>query len=93
MSKHDKTLHDVFQKPTRADVRWSAVEAMVKKKGGAVKYNGNGSAATITVGERRIVVHRPHPGDIMVKPMVEDVREFLARVGITPEDRKQERGG
>ena len=29
----------------------------------------------------------PHPGDIMVKPRVDDVREFLERVSIKPKDK------
>lgn len=37
-----KTLARIFEKPTRADVRWAAIEALIKALGGEVT-EGRGS--------------------------------------------------
>ncbi len=87
MSRHDDTLQEVFDKPTRANVSWRAVEAMLRHKGFDVKQSkGNGSATTIVhpAGKPRITVHRPHPGDQMVKEGVEDLRDWMDRIGCKP---------
>ncbi|HEY9720408.1 MAG TPA: hexulose-6-phosphate synthase [Oscillatoriaceae cyanobacterium] len=86
MAKHDKTLADIFERPTRADLRGSEFAGLVRNQGGTVEpAKGNGSRLLVKLNGHRATFHRPHPGDIMAKVLVEDVREFLERAGVKPE--------
>ena len=78
-----KTLQAIFEKPTRADARWTRIEGLVKALGGAVTQ-GRGSRTRLRLGERVATVHRPHPSPVAGKATVEDVRRFLENAGITP---------
>ena len=82
-SGHRKTLRALYERPTRADVRWSRIEGLVSALGGEVT-EGRGSRVRFRLGDRVATFHRPHPGPTAGKAMVEDVRRFLENVGIEP---------
>ena len=84
--RHCRTLLAVFAKPTRADVSWSAAEALVTALGGSVETGGrtSGSRRRLRLRGRRAVLHAPHPGDVMAKGSVESLRAFLVAAGVTP---------
>lgn len=92
MAQHDKTLAGIFERPTWADVRWSDFASLVKNRGGSVEpAKGNGSRMHVKLNGRRATFHKPHPGDIMAKVLVEDVREFLEGAGVKPEPKPPRR--
>jgi hypothetical protein len=78
-----KTLARIFEKPTRADVRWSNIEALVKGLGGKVTQ-GRGSRVRFQLGERVATFHGPHPQRVTGKATIEDVRRFLENAGVSP---------
>ena len=78
-----KTLERIFETPTRADVRWAAVEALVKALGGEVTQ-GRGSRVRFRLGERLATFHGPHPKRVTGKATLEDVRRFLENAGVRP---------
>ena len=78
-----KTLERIFETPTRADVRWAAVEALVKALGGEVTQ-GRGSRVRFRLGERLATFHGPHPKRVAGKATLEDVRRFLENAGVRP---------
>jgi hypothetical protein len=80
MATRDKTLKEIFAKPTRADLRWDAAVGLVKKLGGTVTQRA-GSRVAFDLGHLTIVLHEPHPGDIMKKYAVESLRDFLMAAG------------
>ena len=77
MARHDQTLRQVFQRPTRADLRWADVVALLKRLG-AVVTAGRGSRVRFDLRGRTLTLHRPHPGNELPKYAVENVRRFLA---------------
>lgn len=83
MAKHDKTNAAIFAKPTRSDVRWGDVVALVKKLGGTVTQRA-GSRVAFDLDGVTVVLHQPHPGEIMKKYAVEAVRDFLIAAGQGP---------
>jgi len=90
MARHEKTLAGVFERPTRADLRWSEFSSLVKHVGGVVESaKGNGSRVLVKLNGHRATFHRPHPGDVIAKVLLEDLREFLERAGIRPEPQSQ----
>lgn len=81
--RHRKTLAAIFERPTRADVRWNAAVALIRTLGGEVS-EGRGSRVRFALNGRRAVFHRPHPRPDMVKGAVESLRDFLTEAGIEP---------
>lgn len=82
-TKHMKTLGKLYEKPTRADIKWTEILALFKACGGAI-YQREGSRVCVKLGNQRAVFHAPHPQKETVKGAVEDVREFLGQAGIMP---------
>jgi len=78
-----RTLAALFETPTRADVTWKELESLLKALGASVT-EGRGSRVRVSLNERRIVFHRPHPRPILGKSMVGAARRFLIGAGIEP---------
>ena len=78
-----KTVSTIFETPTRADVRWSKIEGLIKALGGQVT-EGRGSRVRFCLGDRVATFHRPHPSRETGKATLEDVRRFLENAGIQP---------
>jgi len=82
-AKHRKTLSAIFTKPTRANIKFSDIESLVKALGGAVR-EGDGSRVVLELSGTREYAHRPHPGKEAKKYMVEKIREWLTGLEVTP---------
>jgi hypothetical protein len=82
-SRQRKTLAAVFASPTAADLRWTDVEAMLRALGCELE-GGAGSRVRVVLKGRRAVFHRPHPGNIVKRYCVRDIRAFLESVGVKP---------
>jgi hypothetical protein len=78
-----KTLQDVFEQPTRADVRWSKIEGLIRALGGEIS-EGRGSRVRFRLGDRVATFHGPHPKRVTSKATLEDVRRFLENAGVKP---------
>jgi hypothetical protein len=78
-----RTLQAVFEKPTRADVRWSKIEGLVEALGAKVT-EGRGSRVRFQLGERVATFHRRRPKRVTGKATLEDIRRFLENAGIEP---------
>ena len=78
-----RTLFALFERPTRADIRWPRIEALIRALGGEVS-EGRGSRVRFRLRDRLATFHRPHPGPVTGKATVEDVRAFLENAGIRP---------
>jgi hypothetical protein len=82
-ARHQRTLDAVFATPTRANVDWSAIEALFVALGGELQERA-GSRVGVSLNEVDAVFHRPHPGKEAPKPVVRSVRHFLILAGVTP---------
>lgn len=81
--KHRRTLKALFAVPTRRNVRFSDIAALIVALGGEVR-EGAGSRVVFELHERRAYLHRPHPGHEAKRYQVEEVREFLRALEIQP---------
>ena len=77
--KHEKIVAKINARPTRSDVRWSELEALLMHMG-ATRTEGRGSRVRFKIGMRRLHLHRPHPSPFVNKATLEDVREFIAKL-------------
>ena len=82
-SKHRKTLEGVFSNPINGNIEWRKIEALFLALG-AVKDEGQGSAVTFVLNNRRADFHRPHPKKEALRYRVKAAREFLEKAGVKP---------
>ena len=82
-TKHRKTLKAIFDKPTSASIVFSDIEALVVALGGGI-VEREGSRIKISIQGEQWRCHRPHPGKEAKRYQVEEIRELLHRIGVTP---------
>ncbi len=81
-SKHRKTWEAIFDVPTRADIAWREIEALLEALGAEVT-EGNGSRVRVELNGVRAVFHRPHPRKETDRGVVKAVQMFLLRSNMT----------
>lgn len=82
--RHRRTLAAIFAVPTRSDLRFRAVEALMGSLG-AKKKERAGSRVAFVLEGRVLVLHRPHKPKVMRPGAVRDLRDYLIAAGITPD--------
>ena len=82
-SKHRKILAAIFAVPTRANIKFSDIEALVIALGGEVR-EGAGSRVMLELSGTREYAHRPHPGKEAKRYIVERIREWLKSLEVAP---------
>jgi hypothetical protein len=80
---HNVTLNAIFSRPTRANIRWSAIESLIRGLGGEISER-EGSRVAAKLNGVVAVFHRPHPRPETKKGAVEAVRQFLVNAGVKP---------
>jgi len=80
--RHRKILEAIFAQPISGNIKWRGVESLLKTLG-AVLTERAGSRVSVSLNDRIIVFHRPHPSPNMDKGAIRDLRRFLQRAGIT----------
>lgn len=80
--KHDRTLVAIFARPTRANIPWDDVVALIKYLGGAVHDDRGGSMREFVLNGVRAVFHEPHPQNEIPQAMVRRLRNYLEEAGI-----------
>ncbi|MFA7230746.1 MAG: type II toxin-antitoxin system HicA family toxin [Victivallaceae bacterium] len=83
--KQRKTLEQIFEKPTRSNIEWQAVESLLIALGAEIS-EGSGSRVRIALKDWRGVYHRPHPQKEMVKGAVDQLRKDLLKIGVKPDE-------
>jgi HicA toxin of bacterial toxin-antitoxin, len=79
----ESTLRAVFAKPARADIRWSAIESLIRAIGGEISQRA-GSRVAAKLNGVTAIFHRPHPRPETKKGAVDAVRQFLTNAGVKP---------
>jgi len=82
-AKHRRTLEALFALPTRRGIVFSDIEALVTALGGDVR-EGAGSRIVFELKGSRQYLHRPHPDKEARKYQVEELREWLKELEVTP---------
>jgi hypothetical protein len=73
----------MFAVPTRGGIVFSDIEGLVIALGGDVR-EGAGSRIVFELKGSRQYLHRPHPGKEARKYQVEELREWLKELEVTP---------
>lgn len=80
---HRVTLDAIFWRPTKANIRWTAIESLIRALGGEISQR-EGSRVAARLNGVIAVFHRPHPRPETKKGAVEAVRQFLTSAGVKP---------
>ncbi len=83
-TKQKKTIKKIFEKPTPANIKWNDVISALKACGVEIQESASGSRVGFVYEDARMVLHKPHPGNELKKYTVQDVRDFLIRIEVTP---------
>ena len=85
MGQIDALLQRLTAKPTPADFRYSSLCRIMAHFGYVESNKGTTSGSRVKFYNRQtgaaIMLHKPHPRDIMSKSAVDDVVKFLKREG------------
>jgi len=84
-NKQCKTLREIFDLPTRSNIKWTNIEKLFEALGATVSQ-GNGSRVRVTLNGVKAIFYEPHPENETNKGAVKSVREFLENAGIDPDD-------
>ena len=80
--RHQRTLDAIFRRPTQSNIRWADIEALFSACGADMEERA-GPRIMVELNGIKASFHRPHPGPNPNKAIVESVRDFLTRAGIT----------
>ena len=83
-SRNARTLVAVFTKPTRADITWNELVALLTALGFEADEGCAGSRVSFRLGGEKLGLHKPHPQRVLHKYQVEQVRAFLDAIGVRP---------
>lgn len=82
-SRHRKTLEAVFAEPTKTNIAWADVEALLVAVGCDV-LEGSGSRVRFEWQGHIVFFHRPHPQKEAIRYQVKQAKVFLEELGVTP---------
>ena len=81
--KHQRTLEQIFSRPTSGSIPWKEIESLFIALGAEVSEKAGSRVAVVLFDEVR-VFHRPHPSPDTVKGAVSSIRKWLEQNEVTP---------
>jgi hypothetical protein len=81
--KHQKTLEQIYLRPTSGTTPWKDIEALLKALGAEVSERAGSRIAVVLFGEVR-VFHRPHPSPNTDKGAIASIRKWLEENEVKP---------
>jgi HicA toxin of bacterial toxin-antitoxin, len=81
--KHQKTLEQIFHRPTSGNIPWSDVESLFRALGADVSERAGSRVAVVLYGEVR-VFHRPHPSPDTDKGAIASIRKWFEMYEVKP---------
>lgn len=85
-SKQRATLKAIFEKPTRANIKFFDIERLLVSLGGQLS-EGKGSAIRIAFPNgMKFDQHRPHPQKEAKRYQIDDARTLFVLLGVKPDE-------
>lgn len=81
--KHQKTLEQIYKRPTSGNISWTDVESLFKALGADVSERAGSRVAVVLFGEVH-VFHRPHPSPNTDKGAIASIRKWLELYEVKP---------
>jgi predicted RNA binding protein YcfA (HicA-like mRNA interferase family) len=82
MGKKDKLLTKLLSRPK--GFKWSELKTLLKSYG-YIEKQGSGSRVKFFLKDPRnlIIIHKPHPGEILKDYQIKDIIKNLKTIGVT----------
>lgn len=80
--KHLHVLQAIFHDPVSSNIQWREVESLLLHLGAEIEPR-HGARFRVVLNRHEFFVHHPHHGNEFGKPEVKQLRESLARAGVT----------
>lgn len=81
--KHEQLVRTIFHDPVSGNIHWRDVESLLAHLGARVEPL-SGARFRVLLNRAEGVLHRPHHSSVLDRQDVRNLREFLARAGVTP---------
>jgi len=81
--KHQRTLEQIYKRPTSSNVPWKDIESLFKALGADVSERAGSRVAVVLFSEVRIF-HRPHPSPNTDKGAIASIRKWLELYEVKP---------
>ena len=80
-NRHRKTLEAVFAEPTKSNIAWAEIEALLIAVGCRV-IEGPGSRVRFECKGVIATFHRPHPAKEAKRYQIRDTRDYLMKLEV-----------
>ena len=80
--KHLHLLQTIFHDPLSANIHWREIESLLAHLGADVEA-AHGARIRVVLNRVEVFLHHPHNSSSCSKQEIQQVREFLARAGVT----------
>jgi len=81
--KHQKTLEQIYKRPTSGNILWKDIESLFNALGANVSERAGSRVAVVLFGEVR-VFHRPHPSPNTDKGAIASIRKWFEYYKVKP---------
>ena len=80
--KHLHLLQTIYHDPISANIHWREIESLLTHLGATVEP-AHGGRVRAVLNRVEVFLHHPHHNSTCAKPEIKQIREFLARAGVT----------
>jgi hypothetical protein len=82
--KHQKTLEQIFKRPTSGNIPWADIESLLKALGADILESAGSRVAVVLYGEVRVFHRRPHPSPNTDKGAIASIRKWFEYYEVKP---------
>ena len=80
--KHLHLLQAIYHDPLSSNIHWREIESLLEHLGATIEA-AHGARFRIVLNKIEIFLHHPHNSSTCPKQEIKQIREFLARAGVT----------
>ena len=80
--KHLLLLQAIYHDPLSSNIHWREIESLFEHLGATIEA-AHGARFRIVLNKVEIFLHHPHNSSTCPKQEIKQIREFLARAGVT----------
>jgi hypothetical protein len=80
--KHLHLLQTIYHEPPSANIHWREIESLLSHLGASIE-SAHGARFRVVLNRIEVFLHHPHNSSTCAKQEIKQLREFLARAGVT----------
>jgi len=81
-NKHLHLLQAIYHEPPSSNIHWREIESLFSHLGATIE-SAHGARFRIVLNRFEFFMHHPHNNSTCPKQEIKQLREFLARAGVT----------